>query len=42
MVEQTVHQQAYSAMPMETRGVVAEWCAPTGEMTIWTATQSPH
>ncbi|MEU4311876.1 xanthine dehydrogenase family protein molybdopterin-binding subunit [Nocardia sp. NPDC024068] len=42
VVRQTIHQQAYAPVPLETRGVVAEWTAPTGEMTIWTSTQSPH
>ena len=38
----TVHQQAYAAVPMECRGIVAEWEATTGELTVWTATQAPH
>ena len=39
-VSLTVYQQAYAAVPMETRGMVAEW---TGEeLTVWAATQSPH
>ena len=42
VVRETIHQQAYVAVPMETRGIVAEWSASTGEMSIWTATQSPH
>ncbi|WP_280424454.1 xanthine dehydrogenase family protein molybdopterin-binding subunit [Nocardia carnea] len=42
VVRQTVHQQAYAPVPLETRGIVAEWTAPTGEMTVWTSTQSPH
>ncbi|MGW0684071.1 xanthine dehydrogenase family protein molybdopterin-binding subunit [Streptomyces sp. NPDC002754] len=42
IVSQTVHQQAHGPVPMETRGIVAEWTAAGGEMTIWTATQSPH
>src|SRR5207245_2633720 len=36
----TIHQQAYAPVPMETRGMVAEW---TGEeLTVWAATQAPH
>ncbi len=35
------HQQAYAAVPMETRGIVVEWSA-SEELTIWAATQSPH
>ncbi|WP_241385515.1 xanthine dehydrogenase family protein molybdopterin-binding subunit [Rhodococcus sp. CH91] len=42
VVEQTVHQQAHMPIPMETRGVVAEWSAATGDMTVWASTQSPH
>jgi carbon-monoxide dehydrogenase large subunit len=42
VVEQTVYQQAYTAVPMETRGILAEWVATTEEITIWAATQSPH
>ncbi|SEO40711.1 xanthine dehydrogenase family protein molybdopterin-binding subunit [Trujillonella endophytica] len=41
-VQETIHQQAYSAVPMETRGLIAEYSAPTREMTIWASTQSPH
>ncbi|MEU5880525.1 xanthine dehydrogenase family protein molybdopterin-binding subunit [Spirillospora sp. NPDC047279] len=40
VVHETVYQQAYAPVPMETRGIVAEWSA--GELTIWAATQSPH
>ncbi len=39
---ETIYQQAYAAVPIETRGLVAEWSATTGEMTVWAATQSPH
>jgi carbon-monoxide dehydrogenase large subunit len=42
VVRKTIYQQAYSAVPMETRGLVAEWSAPSGEMTMWASTQSPH
>ncbi|WP_036517691.1 xanthine dehydrogenase family protein molybdopterin-binding subunit [Nocardia sp. 348MFTsu5.1] len=42
VVRQTVYQQAHSPMPMETRGIVAEWSSPSGEMTIWISSQSPH
>ncbi|TDC97940.1 xanthine dehydrogenase family protein molybdopterin-binding subunit [Actinomadura sp. 7K507] len=41
-VRETIYQQAYAQVPMETRGIVAEWSASTGEMAIWAATQSPH
>ncbi|WP_040864040.1 xanthine dehydrogenase family protein molybdopterin-binding subunit [Nocardia exalbida] len=42
VVRQTIFQQAYLPVPLETRGIVAEWSAPTAEMTIWSSTQSPH
>jgi carbon-monoxide dehydrogenase large subunit len=42
VVERTIHQQAYVASPMETRGIVAEWSAADGQLTVWAATQSPH
>lgn len=42
VVRETIYQQAYAQVPMETRGLVAEWSAPTGELTLWAATQSPH
>lgn len=41
-VQQQIFQQAYLPVPMETRGLVAEWSASTGEMTVWISTQSPH
>jgi carbon-monoxide dehydrogenase large subunit len=40
VVTETIHQQAYAAVPVETRGLVVEWAG--GELTIWTATQAPH
>ena len=42
VVEESVHQQAYAAVPIETRGIVAEYEPGVGEMTMWVATQSPH
>ncbi|WP_040831276.1 xanthine dehydrogenase family protein molybdopterin-binding subunit [Nocardia jiangxiensis] len=42
VVRQTIFQQAHLPVPMETRGIVAEWSAGPGEMTIWTSTQAPH
>ena len=42
VVEATVAQQAYAAVPMETRGMVVEWEPAAGELTIWAATQAPH
>jgi carbon-monoxide dehydrogenase large subunit len=40
VLTETVWQQGYVAVPMETRGLVVEWSA--GELTIWSATQAPH
>lgn len=42
VVRQNIFQQAYLPVPMETRGLVAEWSAPMAEMTVWISTQSPH
>ncbi|TDD91820.1 xanthine dehydrogenase family protein molybdopterin-binding subunit [Actinomadura darangshiensis] len=42
VVRHTIRQQACGQVPIETRGMIAEWSAPTGELTIWAATQSPH
>ncbi|MET7769339.1 xanthine dehydrogenase family protein molybdopterin-binding subunit [Nocardia sp. NPDC005366] len=41
VVRQRIFQQAYAPVPMETRGIIAEWSVPTSEMTIWISTQSP-
>jgi len=40
VVEEVIHQQAYAAVPMETRGLVVEWSGE--DLTIWSATQAPH
>ncbi len=40
VVEETISQQSYAAVPMETRGCVVEWSG--SELTIWAATQTPH
>ncbi|MFM8304967.1 MAG: xanthine dehydrogenase family protein molybdopterin-binding subunit, partial [Actinomycetota bacterium] len=42
VARETFVQQAYSAVPMECRGIVAEWASASGELTIWSATQAPH
>ena len=39
-VEVSIFQQAYAPVPMETRGIIAEWSGE--ELTVWAATQSPH
>ena len=40
IVTETIHEQAYAAVPMETRGLIVEWSG--GELTIWAGTQAPH
>ena len=40
VVEETITQQSYAAVPMETRGCVVEWSG--SELTVWAATQAPH
>jgi carbon-monoxide dehydrogenase large subunit len=38
----TISQQAYVALPMEGRGLVVDHAAGTGDITIYSATQSAH
>jgi aerobic carbon-monoxide dehydrogenase large subunit len=40
VVAESIYQQAYAAVPMETRGLIVEWSG--GELTMWAATQAPH
>jgi carbon-monoxide dehydrogenase large subunit len=42
VVGETIYQQGYAAVPMEGRGLVVHYAPGTGEMTIYSATQSPH
>jgi carbon-monoxide dehydrogenase large subunit len=42
VARETFYQQTYAAVPMETRGLIAEWSPSGGEMTIWASTQTPH
>jgi aerobic carbon-monoxide dehydrogenase large subunit len=42
VVSETIREQAQGAVPMETRGLVAEWSRGSGELTVWAATQAPH
>ena len=42
IVSANVYQQIYSPVPIETRGMVAEWEAASGELTLWASTQTPH
>ncbi|OBK50928.1 xanthine dehydrogenase family protein molybdopterin-binding subunit [Mycobacterium kubicae] len=42
VVKETVYQQIYAPVPIETRGLVVEWSAATEELTLWASTQTPH
>jgi aerobic carbon-monoxide dehydrogenase large subunit len=42
VVEESVYQQAYAAVPIETRGMVIEHEPGLGDVTMWVATQAPH
>lgn len=42
VVEEHIYQQMYVPVPMETRGMVAQWSSTTGELTVWASTQTPH
>jgi carbon-monoxide dehydrogenase large subunit len=37
-----VYQQIHAPVPIETRGLVAEWEAASRELTMWASTQTPH
>jgi carbon-monoxide dehydrogenase large subunit len=42
VVSETIYQQAYAAVPMEGRGLVVDYVPVADELTIYSATQSPH
>jgi carbon-monoxide dehydrogenase large subunit len=42
VVSETIYQHAYTAVPMEGRGLVVDYTRATGDLTIYSATQSPH
>ncbi len=42
VVRENIYQQIYAPVPIETRGLVVEWTAATGELTLWASTQTPH
>ncbi|WP_163754798.1 xanthine dehydrogenase family protein molybdopterin-binding subunit [Mycobacterium botniense] len=42
VVSETISQQIYAPVPIETLGIVVEWQAPSEELTIWASTQTPH
>ncbi|HEX3712434.1 MAG TPA: molybdopterin cofactor-binding domain-containing protein, partial [Trebonia sp.] len=42
VVSETIWEQAQGAVPLETRGLVAEWSSGSGELTVWAGSQAPH
>ena len=42
VVDATIYQQAYVPVPMEGRGLIVDYSPVSGELTIYSATQSPH
>ncbi|KUI36862.1 xanthine dehydrogenase family protein molybdopterin-binding subunit [Mycobacterium sp. GA-2829] len=42
VVSENIYQQMYVPVPIETRGLVAEWGSTTDELTLWASTQTPH
>ena len=42
VVSASIHQQGYAAVPMEGRGLVVDYSPATGDLTIYSATQSSH
>ncbi|HWW52566.1 MAG TPA: xanthine dehydrogenase family protein molybdopterin-binding subunit, partial [Acidimicrobiales bacterium] len=42
VVSETIHQQACAAAPMEGRALIVDYTRPTGELTLYAATQAPH
>ncbi len=42
VVRETICQQACAAAPMEGRGLIVDYVAATGDVTVYAATQAPH
>ena len=42
VLRESIQQQAYAPVPMETRGIIAEWDPAAEQLTVWAATQAPH
>jgi carbon-monoxide dehydrogenase large subunit len=42
VITETFRQHRYSAVPMETRGVVASWDPYREQLEVWLASQNPH
>ncbi|CAM4452486.1 Caffeine dehydrogenase subunit alpha [Mycobacterium basiliense] len=42
VVKESIYQQIYAPVPIETRGLVVEWASASQELTLWASTQTPH
>jgi aerobic carbon-monoxide dehydrogenase large subunit len=42
VMTETFTQHRYATVPMETRGILADWDANREELTVWLSTQGPH
>ena len=42
VITETFYQHRYVCVPMETRGLVAQWDPASEQLTVWAATQGPH
>jgi len=42
VITETFRQHRYSAVPMETRGVLARWEPYEGKLSVWLSSQNPH
>ena len=42
VVEQRIYNQRVAAVSLETRGILADYNAGTGQLTIWLSNQAPH
>src|SRR5690606_23821514 len=42
VVSEHIYQHAHVPVPIECRGIVAEWQSASDELTIWASTQTPH
>lgn len=42
VVTETFRQHRHATVPLETRGIVSNWEARRGQLTVWISTQGPH
>ncbi|HWS47869.1 MAG TPA: xanthine dehydrogenase family protein molybdopterin-binding subunit [Acidimicrobiia bacterium] len=42
VVRRSFRQHRHTPVPMETRGIVAQYAAASGELRVWMSTQNPH